>query len=80
MTTALAAAGAALVLLLVAIVAYHRGRRQGRVTLPPDLVAELRQHKLRCIGEPPHRVALEIGLLCETEACPDASSTGSSRR
>ena len=38
------------------------------MTLPADLVAELRLHKIRCIGEPPDRVALEIALLCETEA------------
>lgn len=67
MTVILAASGGLLVLLTVAFAAYHRGRRQGRVTLPPDLVAELREHKTRCIGEHPDRVALEIGLLCDTD-------------
>jgi hypothetical protein len=66
-TALLAAAGGILVLLTVGFAAYHRGRREGRVTLPPDLVAELREHKTRCVGEPPERVALEIGLLCETD-------------
>ena len=68
MAALLAACGGSLVLLTVAFVAYHRGRREGRVTLPPELVAELRNHKTRCIGEPPERVALEIALLCETES------------
>jgi hypothetical protein len=68
MATFLATAGGLVVLCGVALGAYHRGRREGRVTLPPELVAELRQHKTRCIGESPDRVALEIGLLCETEA------------
>lgn len=68
MVTVLAAAGGLFVLCGVGLGAYHRGRREGRVTLPAELVAELRQHKIRCIGEPPDRVALEIGLLCETEA------------
>jgi hypothetical protein len=67
MTVVLATCCGLLVLLGVAVVAYHHGRREGRVTLPPDLVAELRDHKMRCIGEPPERVALEMGLLCETE-------------
>jgi hypothetical protein len=73
-TTALAAVGAFLGLLLVATVAYHHGRRQGRVMLSPHLIAELREHKLRCIGEPPQRVALEIGLLCDTGARGERSS------
>ena len=67
MTALLAAIGGALLLVAVGIAAYHHGRRRGRVTLPADLVAELRGHKLRCIGEPPERVALEIGLLCDTD-------------
>lgn len=50
---------------VVAFAAYHSGKRHGRVTLPPDLVTELRDHKLRCIGEPAERVDLEIALLCE---------------
>ena len=65
MSAALAVCGALLSLLLVAVFAYHRGRRRGRVTLPASLVVELREHKIHCIGEPPQRVALEIGLLCE---------------
>jgi hypothetical protein len=67
-TAVLAAIAGALVLLAVGIAGYHHGRRRGRVTLPADLVAELRQHKLQCIGEPAERVALEIGLLCETDS------------
>ena len=68
MATFLATAGGIFVLCGVTLGAYHRGRREGRVTLPAGLVAELREHKTRCIGEPADRVALEIGLLCETEA------------
>jgi hypothetical protein len=52
----------------VAVAAYHAGRRHGRVTLPASLVAELREHKLHCIGEPPERVTLEIALLCDERA------------
>jgi hypothetical protein len=73
MTVILAACGGLLALLTVSLAAYHRGRREGRVTLPPDLVAELREHKTRCIGEHPERVALEIGLLCDTEVGQRAS-------
>ena len=68
MTTFLVCAGSLVLLLAVALAAYHRGRREGRVTLPVELVDELRGHKTGCIGEPPERVALEIGLLCDTEA------------
>lgn len=67
MTLLLATIAAALTLLATGTAAYHHGRRRGRVTLPSDLVAELREHKLRCIGEPPERVALEIDLLCDTD-------------
>ena len=67
MTALLAALTGALVLVAVGVSAYHHGRRRGRVTLPADLITELRQHKLECIGEPAERVALEIGLLCETD-------------
>jgi hypothetical protein len=62
--TSLAALG---FLSAVALAAYHGGRRHGRVTLPASLVAELREHKLQCIGEPPERVTLEIALLCDAE-------------
>jgi len=51
----------------VAMAAYHRGRRHGRVTLPAAIVRELREHKLRCLGESPDRVELEIALLCDAE-------------
>ena len=64
MTAILAAVAAVVTLTVVATIAYHRGRRQGLVTLPPALIAELRDHKIRCIGEPPQSVALEIRLLC----------------
>ena len=47
-------------------IAYLRGRRHGRVCLPDRVVAELREHKLRCIGELPARVALELDVWCDT--------------
>ncbi|MCC6764171.1 MAG: hypothetical protein IT293_05860 [Deltaproteobacteria bacterium] len=56
----------------VGIVAYHRGCRHGRVRLPANLVGELRDHKLRCLGEDAGRVDLEIALLCE----PDLQAPG----
>jgi len=59
--------GAGVALGLVALLAYHSGRRRGRVSLPASLVAELRQHKIQCLGEPPERVTLEIALLCESD-------------
>jgi hypothetical protein len=59
--------GAGLVLGLVALVAYQSGRRHGRVSLPASLVAELREHKIQCIGEAPERVHLEIALLCDSD-------------
>jgi hypothetical protein len=68
MTTLLTCGGAACLLTGVALISYQLGRQRGRVILAPDLIAELRDHKTRCIGEPPERVALEIGLLCETDA------------
>ena len=74
MIAALMVCGSLLLLLLVVLVAYHRGRRRGRVTLPANLVAELREHKIHCIGEPPERVALEIGLLCETAPAVDPTT------
>ena len=66
-------AGAALVVLaIVAVAAYQRGRRHGRIRMPASLVGELRDHKVRCIGEPAERVALELGLLCEPDRARDA--------
>lgn len=59
--------GAGFVLGVVALVAYQSGRRRGRVCLPASLVAELREHKIQCIGETPERVSLEIALLCESD-------------
>lgn len=67
MTAILTGLGAVLMLVATGIAAYHHGRRRGRVTLPTDLIAELCEHKLGCIGEPNDRVALEIGLLCDTD-------------
>jgi hypothetical protein len=61
-------AAAVLLLTVVGLVAYQRGRRHGRVRMPVGLVAELRGHKLHCMGELPERVALEIELLCASEA------------
>ncbi len=65
MTIALATLTAVIFLTAAAITAYHNGKRHGRVTLPTNLVEELREHKLHCIGEPAERVALEIALLCD---------------
>ena len=67
MTVILTGVGAVLLLAATGIAAYHHGRRRGHVTLPAELIAELREHKLGCIGEPNDRVALEIGLLCEID-------------
>jgi hypothetical protein len=50
------------------------------VSLPATLVAELRSHKMGCIGEPPQIVALEIGLLCETDTFADSSGSPPSTR
>ena len=73
--SALVLAGSSLI--AVAIGSYHGGRRRGRVTLAADLVRELRNHKLHCIGEPPDRVELELALLCDT--AEDESRAGTSR-
>jgi hypothetical protein len=67
MIAVLAAAGAVVALSAVGVAAYQRGRRHGRVRMPASLVAELRQHKLECVGEPAKQVALELDLLCEVE-------------
>lgn len=67
MTAALAVGIGTLALLLVAVVGHHCGRRRGRVCLPVGIVAELSDHKLKCLGEAPERVALEIALLCATD-------------
>lgn len=75
MTTALAVAVTAVFEGVVAIAAYQSGKRHGRVTLPAELVRELRGHKVQCIGEPVQRVDLEIALLCDTER-PRARATG----
>ena len=52
---------------VVAMLAYQYGRRSARIRWPNALLGELRDHKLRCVGEPPQRVALEIDLLCESD-------------
>jgi len=65
-TLAVSTAAAAAFLAVVALVAYTRGRRDGRVSLPASLLAELRDHKVRCIGESPERVSLELALLCDS--------------
>jgi hypothetical protein len=75
MITVLTAGIALLVLLVIGTAAYHRGRRDGRVSLPADLVAELRTHKVDCSGEPPERVALEIRLLCDADGNAARSSS-----
>jgi hypothetical protein len=72
MTTLAAVVGAAAMEIVVALAAYHRGRRHGRVRLPADLVSELREHKVRCIGEPAERVDLELTLLCEADGAAPA--------
>jgi len=43
--------------------AFRRGRRRDGRRLPTALGAELRVHKLECLGEPPERVDLELRLL-----------------
>ena len=54
------------VLVLVGLrLAYGRGVRAARAVWPPDLLAELREHKLRCQHESPGRVALELALAFE---------------
>ena len=65
MIAGLVGGGAVLALSAVGILAYHRGRRHGRIRMPARLVAELRHHKLHCVGEPAKQVTLELDLLCE---------------
>ncbi len=73
--TAMVVGGATLLLFAaVATGAYHRGRRHGRVRMPASLIAELRDHKVHCVGEPTERVALEIGLLCESDGSGERGS------
>jgi hypothetical protein len=67
MSTPALVLAAGLVLGVVALVAYQSGRRHGRVSLPTSLVAELRGHKITCMGEAPDRVSLEIALLCDSD-------------
>jgi hypothetical protein len=62
MTGVLLIAGACLVAVL-ARAAFRHGRRLGMSRLPPGLGAELRAHKLECLGEPVERVDLELRLL-----------------
>jgi hypothetical protein len=68
--TPIVASAAALLLIAVGALAYRRGRESARVRWPASLVRELREHKVRCLGEPDERVALEIRLLCETDLSP----------
>lgn len=53
----------AIVTALLARAAYRRGCRRAAPLLPAATVAELRAHKIACLGEPPERVALELSLL-----------------
>jgi hypothetical protein len=56
---------------LVAILAgatFRRARRLAAGRLPTALGAELRVHKLECLGEPPMRVDLELQLLLGEDA------------
>lgn len=55
-------------------VAYRRSRRRATPRLPAALVAELRRHKLECMGEPPERVRLELLLLAGVEDSAPSSS------
>jgi hypothetical protein len=66
--------GAVLILCVVAVAAYQHGRRHGRIRMPASLVAELRDHKIACVGEPAERVALELALLCEADDTRDPST------
>jgi hypothetical protein len=72
-TEGLVGSAALLLLVAIAMAAYHRGQRHGRVRMPARLIADLRHHKVHCVGEPEARVALEIGLLCETDTSTDGS-------
>lgn len=58
----------------LARIAYRRGFGRTSPRLPAALVAELRTHKLACLGEPRERVALELSLLLDagTEGEPAA--------
>ena len=77
MTALVALGGAVLVLVIVGLVAYQEGRRHGRVRMPAGLVAELRAHKLHCMAELPERVALEVELLCASDATAKNARTRS---
>ena len=63
MTDALLTAASFVAILTLALVAYRRGARRRPTLLPTQVVEELTEHKLRCLGEPPERVELELGLL-----------------
>ena len=49
----------------LARIAYRRGFGHTSPRLPAALVAELRTHKLACLGERRERVALELSLLLD---------------
>jgi hypothetical protein len=58
----------------LARIAYRCGWRRAAPRLPPALVAELRTHKLSCLGEPAERVTLELSLLLGTDRHGDAAT------
>ena len=59
----MAIAGALLLIAMAARTAFERARHRGRRRLSPVLTAELRAHKLACLGEPAARVELELTAL-----------------
>jgi hypothetical protein len=60
---AIAALVAALATVPLARIAYRYGWRHAAPRLPAALLAELRTHKIECLGEPQERVTLELSLL-----------------
>jgi hypothetical protein len=72
----------ALVLLATALLAawaYQRGRRGAATAFPADVLAELAEHKLRCLGEPAERVQLELALLFGAARVPTGRETTAPR-
>ena len=74
--TILVAAGASVLLIAVALLAYQSGCRSAGVRWPVALLDELRAHKLHCLEEQPERVALEIDLLCRADDSSEATRGG----
>ncbi len=58
----------AVLIIVLARSAFRLARRRAARRLAPELSAELRQHKLECLHEPPERVQLEMELLLGEES------------